>query len=230
MAEQLALSVRLRDDATFDNFFVGDNALTVEALTAALRGDGEQFFFIWGLTGTGRTHLLQACCHAMDKLKQQSFYLTLNEHSLYQPEILAGLDSLALVAIDDIDAIAGDAKWEEALFHLYNRCRESGTILCITAHDAPRYLTVTLPDLQSRLAWGLVCQLHGLPDQQKVQVLQQRAKSRGMLMSDEVANFLMNRCERDMPNLFVILDRLDHATLAAQRRLTIPFIKSVLSV
>ncbi len=229
MSTQLALPLGLRDDATFDNFFPGVNAHCVTALTAAASGSGYPFIYLWGQVGAGRSHLLQAACHLAAQKNRTCVYLPLCTPDL-AVQILHDLEHINLVCIDDIEAIAQDKVWEEGLFHLYNRVRDMGTTLLIAGAHPPQRLGLGLPDLVSRLAWGVVFQLHLLSDEEKLAALAMRAKLRGLVLSDEVGQFLLRRCPRNMTQLFSILDRLDKASLQAQRKLTIPFVKSVLGV
>jgi len=129
-----------------------------------------------------------------------------------------------------MDAIAGQGQWEEAVFHLYNQIREQGGGLVVSSHSAPAHLQLCLPDLRSRLGWGLMYQLKSLDDRQRLQALQLRAQQRGCEMPDETGRYLMRRLPRDMPVLFDLLDQLDEASLVAQRKLTVPFVKSVLGL
>lgn len=226
---QLPLGIRLRDSATFDNYYPGKN---LEVLTYLQQHCGlrdEQCTYIWGGTGTGKTHLLQAACQYVASREQTTAYLPLSQAQEFTPAILVGMSELSLVCIDDIHKIAGDNLWETALFTLYNRMREAGTHLLIAGNNSPASLGIKLPDLASRLAWGAVFHLYLLNDEDKLQALQLRANARGMDMSGEVARFLLNRCQRDMPALYAMLDELDHISLSAQRRLTIPFIKDIMS-
>ncbi|WP_207062031.1 DnaA regulatory inactivator Hda [Motiliproteus sp. SC1-56] len=225
---QLALSVGLRDDATLSNFYPGDNALAVVAVRAAAEGGDEHFVFVWGPSGSGGTHLLQAACHAAAAVGRQSLYLPLDQVVAYGPQVLEGLESLELVCLDHLHAVAGDADWEEGLFHLFNRLRDAGCALLVAADAPPRRLRIRLPDLASRLSWGLVFQLHGLDDAGKVQALQLRAHARGIQLSEEAALYILHRSPRQMSALFALLERLDSASLSAKRRVTIPFIKETL--
>ncbi|MGL5364634.1 MAG: DnaA regulatory inactivator Hda, partial [Plesiomonas shigelloides] len=141
------------------------------------------------------------------------------------------MEHLALVCIDNIELIAGDPEWELAIFDLYNRIREQGrTRLLIAGDQAPRQLNLTLPDLASRLDWGQIYKLYPLADEDKLQALQARARLRGFEMPEDVGRFLLKRLSRDMRTLFDTLDKLDHASIAAQRKLTIPFVKEILSL
>ena len=148
----------------------------------------------------------------------------------FSPDIFEGLESRQLICIDDVHMIAGKAIWEEAFFHAYNRIQDAGGRLIVTANALPKTLGFILPDVVSRLAWGMVFQLQLLTDAEKLQMLMLRAKQRGMLLSEEVAKFILTHCPRDMSALFAALDQLDKMSLAAQRKLTIPFVKIILGV
>lgn len=227
---QLPLSLQLRDDLTFGNFIAESNSAVLSQLQSLIAGVGEQFIFLWGKAGSGRSHLLQACCNEATQMGLSSVYLSVAEIHQLSPEFFEGLETINVVCIDDIDDIAGHTDWEEALFHLYNRIRDAGSRLVIAGNVAPTRLPIQLPDLVSRLAWGLVYQINELSDEGKVLALQMRAKERGFNLPVEVGNFLINRCARDMKALSNILDKLDTASLSAQRKITIPFVKIALDV
>ncbi len=219
-AGQLPLRLTLRDSATFDNFVDSGNELALQALCQG-RDDS---IYLWGPPACGKSHLLQAACHAA---REGAMYLPLTALAT-GPELFTGLESRPVVAIDDLDVIAGDAALETALFHLYNRIRERGGRLLLAASRSPAALGMTLPDLVTRLGWGLVFRLHPLDDDGRRRALQLRAERRGFDLPDEVADYLLRRHARDMNSLFALLDRLDEASLAAQRRLTIPFVRALL--
>ena len=221
---QLPLGIGLKDAATFDNFYSAGNELVLEALQQGT----DKMLYIWGPSGCGKSHLLQALCHATAANGQSPVYLPLQELLTLAPELLEGLEQQALIAIDDVHAIAGMPQWEEALFHLYNRVRDCGHRLVVSATVAPAGLTLTLPDLTSRLGWGPVFQLATLSDRDKRAALQMRARRRGLELGNEVAEYLLRRCPRDMDSLFSLLNQLDRASLVAQRRLTIPFVRELL--
>ena len=225
---QLPLGVRLRAGATFANYYPGANREAVSLLEQAVRRGDEACVYLWGGAGTGKTHLLQAACHAAAERGAPLTYLPFSELEQLSLAMLEGLEALPLVVLDDIERIAGDAQWETALFHLYNRLREAGGQLLVAARANPASLALGLPDLRSRLAWGLVLQLHELSDEEKAGALRLQARQRGMELPAEVAGFLLRHCHRDLHALFALLERLDHASLAAQRKLTVPFVKSVL--
>ena len=221
---QLPLGIGLKDSATFDNFYPAGNEIALQSLQQG----NDRMVYLWGPAGSGKSHLLQAACHATAAEGLSPVYLPLQELITFSPELLQGLEQQALIAIDDIQVITGLAEWEEALFHLYNRVRDRGRRLVVSASVAPAGLALTLPDLTSRLGWGPVFQLASLSDTDKRAALQLRARRRGLDMSNDVADYLLRRCPRDMDSLFNLLNRLDQASLAAQRRLTIPFVRDLL--
>ncbi|KHO65610.1 DnaA regulatory inactivator Hda [Pseudomonas flexibilis] len=228
---QLPLGVRLRDDATFANYYPGANAAAlgyVERLCDADAGWAENLIYLWGNDGVGRSHLLQAACLRFEQHGEPALYLPLGEVVTLGPELLDNLEQYELVCLDDLDAIAGRADWEEALFHLFNRLRDAGRRLLLAASASPRELGIQLPDLQSRLSLSLVFQLQELSDEDKLRALQLRASRRGLHLTDEVGRFILTRGARSMSALFDLLEQLDQASLQAQRRLTIPFLKETL--
>lgn len=227
---QLTLSISLRDDATFANYFTQENTFAVQALQQLAKGQGEHSIYLWGKVGTGRSHLLQAICHEAEAQKRTASYLPLSEHVFLDPAMCEGLEAMDIICIDDIDAIAGQKDWEEALFHLFNRVRSAEKYIVFAATAALQDNPVKLPDLRSRLAWGLTYQLKPLSDEEKMAALNLRAKNRGMNIPADVSQFLFNRYSRDMNDLFVALDKLDQTSLQEQRKITIPFVKQVLAI
>lgn len=228
MAAQLPLGLRLPDTARLDNFIPGPNAEALAAVRHCATTPGAAMLYLAGPAGSGRTHLLQAACRAVQSAGLQAAYVPLADRAVLSPALLEGLEDYALVALDDIDAVAGDTAWEEALFHLYNRLREAGGRLLAAAPAPPEQAGLRLPDLRSRLAWGALYALQLPDDATRLRILTQRARDRGLELSEDVGRFLLHRCPRDLPALLALLDRLDRAALAAQRRLTIPFVREVL--
>jgi DnaA-homolog protein len=222
---QLTLGLSLRDEATFSNFYPEGN----EALTAHLHAfsalQGEPFIYLWGAQGSGRTHLLQACCH--EASPHGSLYLDLAERGL-RPPVLIDMEYFSLISLDNIEAIMAQPGWEEALFHFFNRVRDQNTRLLVAGLSPPNQLSIQLADLSSRLSGGLTLHLQSLTDEQKLQALQMRAQHRGLTLSAEAANFLLRHYSRKMNDLVNILHILDQQAMAAHRRLTIPFIKQIL--
>jgi DnaA family protein len=229
--QQLTLPVRLSDEATFANFLSAPgNAFALAALRKSLEEQAEGMCYLRGAQASGRSHLLQALCHAAGDRGLAACYLPLQDLYDYPAkDVLAGLDSQHLICLDDLDAVAGDADWEEALFHLFNRCQQGQLGLCISATGSPQELGIALPDLASRLRLMLDCRLSVLADEEKQAALQLRAQGIGINMPDEVAGFILRHLERDMSSLVAFLIRLDLLSIAEKRRITVPFVSDMLA-
>jgi DnaA-homolog protein len=219
--KQLALGIRLRAEALFASFWPGENAEVV----AALKAPSAAPLWLWGARGTGKTHLLQAVCAAAGEL---AAYFPLDRSLALPPEALAGYERTPVLCLDDVDAVAGDLAWERALFRLFNEAADLGSRLIFAAAAAPRQSPWLLEDWRSRAAACIVYQLRELDDGGRIAALQLRAAQRGLQLPLETAEYLLKRMPRDLHSLFEVLDQLDEASLVAQRRLTIPFIRDAL--
>ena len=216
---QLPLDIRLRDDATAANYIgeAGHRLLTATGIV-----------YLWGESGTGRSHLLQAACHNAGALGSRAIYLV--EVTRYAPDVLYDLEQLELVCVDDIHQVVGHTAWETALFHLVNAVRDRKGTLLLSADRPAARLDVGLADLKSRLLAAHTIQTDVLDDAAKLEVLQQKASRQGIRLSEEVCRFIMSRSARDMRSLVDLLARLEVETLRSQRRLTVPFVKQVLDL
>ncbi|MCL1041001.1 DnaA inactivator Hda [Shewanella marisflavi] len=227
---QLSLPVYLPDDETFNSYYpAAGNDELIQSLQGCAEGSANNAVYLWGPVKSGRTHLMHATCARANELNRNSFYLPLGIHASISTELLEGLEQVDLVCIDDIDAIAGHPLWEEALFDLYNRVAEQKSCaLVVSASASANESGFALPDLVSRMQWGLTYQLQSMADEEKLAALQRRAAMRGLQLPEDVGRFLLNRLARDLRTLFDVLDRLDKASLVHQRKLTIPFVKEML--
>lgn len=232
--QQLSLGVILNDEARFENFYSTKGSVNEQAV-ALLRQQvdtqGYPFVYLQGGPGSGLSHLLQAGCHYAQAKGLHIQYLPMADLVDYASvELFADLGYLDYLALDDLQAIAGKKEWEQALFHLYNLLRDSGKRLLVAANANVRELPFQLEDLRSRLQWGLTYKIQPLNDMEKQLALQARARARGLELSDDVAHYLLQRLPRDVHQLFSRLHYLDCASLAEQRKLTIPFVKKILSL
>lgn len=229
-ARQLPLDLRLRDHSRFAAFHPGSNGLAAASVEAlATSRSAERQIFLHGGAGSGKTHLLQAACHAAFAQGRSCAYLPLADLKTEDAfAVLEGMDRLELLVLDDLQAVAGQAGWERALFDLINRVRERKGQLLLAARLSPDGLGCRLPDLTSRLGWGPVFRLEQPGDIELKTILQKRAALRGIELHGSVVDYLLRHECRDLEILLSLLDRLDLAALAAQRRLTIPFIREQL--
>lgn len=220
---QLPLNIRPRDDATFDNYVVNSR---VRAVRLAVSGAVERLLFIHGPGDGGKSHLLQAACHACDGV---ALYLPLATISDMAPTgLLDGVEHSALICIDDLQAVAGDGEWERALFNLYNSVHSAGARLLVAADAPPSALAIAMPDLRSRLASMLVYGVPSPDDEERQAILIARARRRGLAMPVEVARYIGHRAGRSLGDLMTVLEELDRASLTYQRALSIPFVRQVM--
>ena len=224
---QLPLNIHWDRQLTFTNFFTGDNQLLVNYLQNFPQHPQESVAYLWGASGSGRTHLLQATYHLAEQ-QQQIAYLPLRESKQFTPNVLENLENFALVILDDLQLIVGNLAWEEAVFHLYNRLQLAQHKLLVSAEQTAQQLNFQLADLQSRFAAATIFKVPSLSESQKLAALQLRARQRGLTLSVEAAKFIMHHYRRDLPSLVEMLEKLDHASLSEKRKLTIPFLKRVL--
>ena len=231
-AAQLALMVQLPDDETFASYKSDANVSTVSQLKSYIEQEQKtpHSFYLFGLSSVGKSHLLHASSTYAAQLGKTSVCLSCAELTQLPVEVLDGLEQIDFICLDDIHLIAGDERWQQAIFDLFNRVLEQNNYLLISGDESAQQLGISLPDLVSRLSWGLTEQVKPLDDEEKITALQHRATQRGLFLSDEVVKFLLNRLSRDMGSLIESLDVLDKASIQEQRKITIPFIKEVLSL
>jgi len=227
VSAQLPLGIRLREGLDLSSFHSGPNAEPVALAQRLARGEDVHSLYLWGASGSGKTHLLQALCA---QAGSGSAYLPLDDLVTLSPAVLEGLASVRLLCLDGIDAVAGRRGWERALVACIDSLRHNGGRLVAAGRMPPHEVGLALHDLSSRLAWGPVYGLKPLSDTDKCAVLQMRARARGLHMPDAVARYLLTREARDLPALLATLDVLDRASLVAQRRLTVPFVREVLAL
>ena len=228
MAEQLPLHFEFRANQTFNDFFSGANLEIVAHLQQCVAGRGEQQIFLWGPAGQGKSHLLQACCHQAQKQNLSSFYFDLATAKLPDCSMLSGLDDYDVVCFDNIERIAGNESWELAFFNFFNQQRDRNHKLIVSASSAPNDITIQLPDLKTRLNWGLTLKIQPLSDSDRIAALIFKADQLGFEMAPQAGRFLLTHYDRDLASLWALLEKLDKASLAAKRKLTVPFLKQIL--
>jgi DnaA family protein len=200
--KQLLLDIQPLAPATLDNFIAGSNAEALHSLKMAIDGANEaRFIYLWGAPGSGKSHFLQAC------------------HDL------AFERDLPLSVVDDVNALDEEAQIE--LFNYFNQLRASGGILITSGNAAPTQMELR-DDLATRLAWGLVYQLHPLSDEEKAKALKTHAKERGMKLPDEVVDYCLRYLRRDLPTLMAVLNALDKWSLTEKKPVTVPMLKKLL--
>lgn len=227
---QHSLGLEFPEDLHFDHFVGDDNQSITDALLNLLKTCGDNFIYLSGGVGSGKTYLLQASCqHALD-LGLSALYFSLNDIKSEPKVLFENLEQIALVCIDDIDILMHHQEFEEPLFHLFNRVKAQAGKLVMASGVPLKSLTLSLADLHSRLQWGLSLEIQSLSDEELIKVLKFNAKSAGLLLSDEVCQFLFKRVRRDLASLQDVFRQLNEASFVQKRRLTVPFVKEVLKI
>ena len=217
---QLLLGISPDWIPTFDNFVAGHNVELLSSLNQALnKTQTERCFYIWGDTGSGKSHLLQAAVEMARTLGLSGKYTSGKYTLATVPEVVE------IVALDDVEQL--DEPAQIALFALYNRQRESGGMLLVSGSVAPIHLNLR-DDLRTRLGWGLVYQVQPLSDEEKALALQQHAYARGLVLPPEVTQYLLRHGRRDLPALLGVLDALDEHCLRLKRAASVPLLKEVM--
>jgi DnaA family protein len=224
---QLPLALHLATHAVFETFVGGGNGAALAHVEALASGTIGGAIWLSGSSGSGKSHVLQAACRAASRAGRRAMYLPLRAPEV-GPELLAGLEELDFVALDDLTRAAGIADWETRLFQVLNGFQAGERGLLMAAEAVPSGMRFALPDLASRAAGAVVYRLQTLADADQVEALQRHARHRGLDLDAAAARFLQARLPRDMSVLCAWLERLDTASLAAQRRLTLPFVREVL--
>ncbi len=219
--KQLVLDILTPPAAQLGNFVVGQNAEAVAAVQAAMFGHGENIVYLWGETGSGRSHLLQAAARQAQAQGLRTAYVDCGQ--LFAPdESLLDYDCVALDNVEHLDADA-----QVAVFAIYNQFRDMRRPLLACGPCAPSQLPLRA-DLTTRFGWGLVFRLLPLSDEEKIAALQIHAAERGFNLSDEACRYLLQHASRDLPSLLAIVAELDHTSLSKQKPVTLPLLRQVL--
>ncbi|PXV54646.1 regulatory inactivation of DnaA Hda protein [Dyella jiangningensis] len=227
MIPQLPLVLRWPRRQRFEHFHPGSNVATLTAVEQVAYEPGTPWLYLAGPAGSGKSHLLVAACQAAVQGGRTVQYLPLASMA-DKAAAIRGVAGSEFLALDDLGAIAGNREAEHALFDVYNRAKAEGAALLFAAEALPSQLGLGLPDLRSRLG---ACQqglLKPLDDAERRAVLRQEATTRGIELDDTVLDWLFTRYKRDLGALLDLLDRLDQASLAAKRRITVPFLREFL--
>jgi DnaA family protein len=208
-AQQLALDLQLRLQPTLENFVPGRNREAVAALKRVAAGAAtDRIIYLWGEAGCGRSHLL----HALADLPGGY---------VWSAQTLPERPGVALV--DDVERL--DGAGQVSLFNRLNAVRARDDAACVIAGPQPPAQMTLREDLRTRLAWGLVYELHALSDWEKVDALASHVASRGLHLANDVIPYLLNHLPRDMRTLVAALDALDAYALARKRPLTLALVR-----
>jgi DnaA family protein len=224
--KQIALDIGLATAPAFSNFFAGPNDASVKHLDLwsgnALRSPVPTY--LWGESGSGKTHLLKA---AVGALQQQGARVGWLDASVIEPPEFN--DAWSAVVLDECHLYT--AVQQQAAFNWFVNAVSSADGQprgVLAAGSLPPADLLLRDDLRSRLGWGHVYELHALSEPERRAVLRRQADARGIFLSDEVISFVLNRFSRDLSSLMQLLDQLDGYALQTQRAITVPLIKAML--
>jgi DnaA family protein len=223
VSAQLPLALRFEPDHELRAFH--GNPELVGLLGEVALNRRKDWVYLGGPSASGKTHLLLGACAQARGAGLDASYLPLAALAGRVGAALQGQARAALVCLDSIEAIAGAREDEVALFHFHNAAREAGARVVYAASAMPAALPLSLPDLRSRLEQCTRIALEPLDEQGRREVLRQRGARRGLELDEAVLDWLFRRVGRDLASLTKLLDRLDKESLAAQRRITVPFLR-----
>ena len=224
---QLPLALRYPPDQRLENFIAGPPG-AIAQLQALADTDAADWLYLAGASGTGKTHLAIALCATAEQAGRRPGYLPLVSARGRLRDALEALEGNDVVALDGLEAIAGDRDDEVALFDFHNRARSAGLNVLYTAREVPDALALVLPDLRSRLSQNARIVLQPLDDAARAEVMRDRARRRGLVLEDAAIDWMLSHTDRSLTSLVALLDRLDRESLAAQRRVTVPFVRSLI--
>ncbi len=225
----MPLAVQLDARAVFETFVAESNSAVVAHLQSCVAGDSNDVIWLFGAPGRGKSHLLQAACRSAGLAGRRAMYIPLGSEERVGPDALIGLEDIDLLALDELDSVAGHPIWEGRLFSILESFHACSAGLLLAARNPPAAVGFSLPDLASRAAGAIVYRLNPLSEHGQLLALMTHARFRGLELDEATARYMLSRVEREMTGLCQWLDRLDRASLIEQRKLTIPFIRKILA-
>lgn len=224
-ARQLPLGLDAQAPPSLDGFIGAENLLLRALIAQQVAGDGEAQILIHGAHSWGKTHLAQAACFHAAAYGRRAGFVVLTEAATLPDLAFEALDVLVL---DDVHRLARQPEGEFWLFDVINQVRERGIGLLMTSQEPPIHAGFVLPDLASRLVWGVVMGVSPPNEAEKLELLRRKARERGLELPFDAASFVLTHCARDVGSLMRAIDQLDVASFAAQRKLSLSFVRSVL--
>ena len=236
---QLSLGLELSNKLTLDNFIIGQNKAILNFINSLILSskknsktnyNPDKCLYLYGASGTGKTHLLQSICHQATQNQLSAIYLDAKAINPEQMNQLNDMEYLEVICIDNIDAITGSDTWELAFFHLFNRVYTSGASLIMASKQKPKQLDIKLPDLLSRLQWVLAFKLNPLNDEDLILAIEDKFSQKGFYVSKDVISFMIHRLARKVTGLMDKVDLLCNLAISKKRKITIPFVKKMFNI
>lgn len=211
------------------SFLPGKNQELIKLIDLISKKQAIHFLYLWGESGTGKTHLLQAACKQASETGMHVAYIPLEQNAELSVDILHDLGEMDLVCLDDLEFVIGEIEWQQGLVWLYNELRDNGNSIIISSNKSHKNIDLDVIDLKSRLNWDQVIQMKSPDDELKIEILKQHANARSFDLGDDIIDYLIRRVDRNLGSLMAVLDKIDHASLVEKRKITIPFVKDLIS-
>lgn len=211
------------------SFLTGENVELIKLIKQIANKESNYILYLYGESGTGKTHLLQAACKQASDSEHHVAYIPLKQIDELSAEMLHDLGELDLVCIDDVESVIGQIEWQQGLTWLYNELKDNNNSLILSGRESPTTSKLELDDLKTRLYSDQVIQIKAPNDELKIEILKQKANERSFELSDEVIEYLIRRVDRNLVSLMEVLDKIDHASLVEKRKITIPFVKNLIN-
>lgn len=226
---QVALDLKISEKSDFNSFVPGNNAGTVQLLKNAIINKDHESYYLFGPHGSGKSHLLNALFQ-LPEANSKCFFVDMNLVKTIGSFVL-DVNLPEITIIDNVDVIAGDENFELALFGLFNRWYDSRKgVLIMSGSCSFDYIPFSKKDLTTRLSSGVICSLDFLDEKSCIEALQKKTVEKAFNLPASTAAFLVHHCNRDIRSLVKILDELDKLQIEHYHKLTIPFVKKVLSI
>ncbi|MEY3200767.1 MAG: hypothetical protein RIR70_317 [Pseudomonadota bacterium] len=218
---QLVLDIRPEADVSFDNFVVGDNAELIARLDALAEPDACETLYVWGVPGSGRSHLLRATAQLAQEHGRVVYFVRGQDagENLDPP-------SGGLLVVDDLEDLSEDA--QIALFRAFNNARLTGLSMLLSGGTPPLGLHLR-EDLRTRVGQSLTYQVRSLSDNDKADTFLRAASARGMKIEREIVDYLLRHSARDLPSLLKMLDEIDRVSLEQKRPITLPLVRELVN-
>ena len=228
VADQIPLPLSFDKRFSMDNYFAPNGDYVTHELKALFDETGESLIGLWGGVDAGKTHLLNACAHYARHCKLPFHLFDAAQLLEADAQSFSDFPPGSVLGVDNLDLLSGNRAWEEQFYQLINRVKQGELRFVFSLSRNPRDIGFRLPDLKSRLMWGLLIALQSPDDDQLADLLKRRAQLLGLEINADVLNYLLNHFSRKLSDQMQLLYRLDHAALSRQRKITIPFIRETL--
>lgn len=226
--QQKTFNLRDKKEQTFSTFVCQTQNILEPIYNFLATKDLERIFYLWGPSGSGKSHLLQSSNNYINKIGQKSMYIGLKNHSIIKPEIFEDLDQFSMICLDDIDMVLSENSWQEAIYHCLELSENNNIKIIVSAKNNLSETTIARPESYSRLAASYRHKIELLNEEQLFKALKIRAKLRQIPISEEVFKYISHYGPRDSKSIFKLLDKLCDESLIYQKKINQKMVREIL--